>query len=307
MTRPITWTKNRKQQADKILEVVDDLKDYFPLTLRQVYYRLVAAGVLENKRSRYQDLSMVLKQMRLDEMVPWDVIEDRTRKVSSKRGYANAGEYLRSNVEFMNYSGYSRCMVQGQTKYIELWVEKDALSRVFEDVAWKHCLRCVTCKGYQSVSFLKSYAERAEQAIMKGQEPVVLYFGDFDPSGVQMFEAAQTSLKNDFDIQGARYERVLLNRADIHFYNLPNNPDAVKKTDSRYQKFVDQYGEYAVELDALHPKELKRIATDAVHDELDMAKASEQMELEKDDNEKINFFNEKLKTYAEKLLVDLNV
>lgn len=307
MTRPITWTKNRKQQADKILEVVDDLKDYFPLTLRQVYYRLVAAGVLENKRSRYQDLSMVLKQMRLDEMVPWDVIEDRTRKVSSKRGYANAGEYLRSNVKFMNYSGYSRCMVQGQTKYIELWVEKDALSRVFEDVAWKHCLRCVTCKGYQSVSFLKSYAERAEQAIMKGQEPVVLYFGDFDPSGVQMFEAAQTSLKNDFDIQGARYERVLLNRADIHFYNLPNNPDAVKKTDSRYQKFVDQYGEYAVELDALHPKELKRIATDAVHDELDMAKASEQMELEKDDNEKINFFNEKLKTYAEKLLVDLNV
>ena len=307
MTRPISWTKNRKQQADKILTVVDDLREYFPLTLRQVYYRLVAAGVLENKKSRYQDLSNVIKQMRIDEMLPWDVIEDRTRRVSSKRGYSNAGDYLRGRVESLDYSGYSRCMVQGQLKYIELWVEKDALSRVFEDVAWEHCLRCVTCKGYQSISFLKAYAERAERAIMNGQEPVVLYFGDFDPSGVQMFEAAQNSLRNDFDIQGARYERILLNKDDIHAYNLPNNPDAVKKTDCRYQKFVDQYGEYAVELDALHPKELKRIATEAVHGELDMVKAIEQVAMEKDDDEKINSFNEKLKAYAEKLLVELNV
>lgn len=173
MAKPITWTKNRKQQSDGILEVVDDLREYFPLTLRQVYYRLVAAGTLENKRSKYQDLSMVIKQMRIDEILPWNVIEDRTRRVSTKRGYANAEEYLRDHVESMDYSGYSRCMVQGQSKYIELWVEKDALSRVFEDVAWDHCLRCVTCKGYQSISFLKAYAERADRAIMNGQEPVV--------------------------------------------------------------------------------------------------------------------------------------
>lgn len=198
-------------------------------------------------------------------------------------------------------------MVQGQKKYIEIWVEKDALSRVFEDVAWDYCLRCVTCKGYQSISFLKAYAERAERAIMKGQEPVVLYFGDFDPSGVQMFEAAQNSLENDFDIHGARYERVSLNLEDIHDYNLPNNPDAVKKTDRRYQAFVDQYGEYAVELDALHPRELKRIAVDAVQNKLDMQMASEQVAVEKKDKIKINLFNQKLKVYAEKLLVELNV
>ena len=207
----------------------------------------------------------------------------------------------------MQYSGYSRCMVQGQKKYIELWVEKDALSRVFEDVAWGHCLRCVTCKGYQSISFLKAYAERAERAIMKGQEPVVLYFGDFDPSGVQMFEAAQNSLINDFDIHGARYVRVSLNLGDIHKYDLPNNPDAVKKTDRRYQAFVDRYGEYAVELDALHPKELKRIATDAVQVELDMKMAKAQIEKGKVDKTKINLFNKKLKEYAEKLLVELDV
>jgi len=306
-TRTIPWTKNRKGQANKIMDVVEDLRDYFPLTLRQVYYRLVAAEVIKNNRSRYNDLSKVIKQMRLDKMLSWDVIEDRTRRVSGKRGYTNAGEYLRGQVETMQYSGYSRCMVQGQKKYIELWVEKDALSRVFEDVAWEYCLRCVTCKGYQSISFLRSYAERAELAIMKGQEPVVLYFGDFDPSGVQMFEAAQNSLENDFDIHVARYERVSLNLNDIHKYNLPNNPDAVKKSDRRYQKFVDKYGEYAVDLDALHPKELKRIATDAVQSELDMVMAIEQVAKGKNDIEKIDMFNEKLKSYAEKLLVEMDV
>lgn len=307
MARSISWTKNRKKEAEIILEVVDDLQDYFPLTLRQVYYRLVAAGHLENKRSRYSDLSKVIKQMRLDEMLPWNVIEDRTRRVSSKRGYTDAEEFLKYQVEGMKYNGFSRCMVQGQEKYIELWVEKDALSRVFEDVAWSHCLRCVTCKGYQSISFLKSYAERAERAFQNNQEPVVLYFGDFDPSGVQMFEAAQNSLRNDFGIMGARYERVALNLADIKQYNLPNDPEAVKKTDRRYQAFVDQYGEYAVELDAVHPRELKAIAINAVERELDMELANQQRELEKNDMATVTAFQRKMKDYAEKLLHEMNV
>ena len=307
MARSISWTENRKQQADKILEVVNDLNDYYPLTLRQVYYRLVAAQVIENKRSRYNDLSKVIKQMRLDKMLPWNVIEDRTRRVSVKRGYTDAGEYLKGKVDSMGYTGFSRCMVQGQEKYIEIWVEKDALSRVFEDVAWDYCLRCVTCKGYQSVSFIKAYQERAQKALDNKQEPVVLYFGDFDPSGVQMFEAAQNSLENDFGIHGVRYERVALNLDDIRNYNLPNNPEAVKKTDRRYQAFVNRYGEYAVELDALHPRELKNIAVEAVENEFDMELAQQQVELGKKDFQTISTFQLKVKKYAEDLLKEMNV
>lgn len=307
MTRSISWTKNRKQQADNILDVVEDLHDYYPLTLRQVYYRLVAAQVIENTKSKYNDLSKVIKQMRLDKMLPWDVIEDRTRRVSGKRGYTDAGEYLREKVDSMGYTGFSRCMVQGQEKYIEIWVEKDALSRVFEDVAWDYCIRCVTCKGYQSISFLKAYRERAQKALDNNQEPVVLYFGDFDPSGVQMFEAAQNSLENDFGIHGVRYKRIALNLEDIKNYNLPNDPEAVKKTDKRYQAFVDQYGEYAVELDALHPRELKTIAVEAVEGELDMEVAQYQIELGEKDFETVSKFQLKIKKYAENLLKEMNV
>jgi len=307
MTRDISWTKQRKKQAGNILQVVDDLRDYYPLTLRQIYYRLVAAEIIENSRSRYNDLSKVIKQMRLDEMLSWDVIEDRTRRVSTKRGYTDADEFLREQVDSMEYSGFSRCMVQGQEKYIELWVEKDALSRVFEDVSWAYCLRCVTCKGYQSISFLREYSERAQRALSNGQKPVVLYFGDFDPSGIQMFEAAQNSLINEFGINGVKYERMALNLDDIKKYNLPNNPDAVKKTDRRYQAFVDKYGEYAVELDAIHPRELKNIAVAAVESELDMELVRQQLEVGKADEQKVIEFQQKVKTYAENLLHEMNV
>jgi hypothetical protein len=48
------------------MKVVKELKEYWPLTLRQIYYRLVAAGHLENTRSKYNDLSNLIKHMRLD-------------------------------------------------------------------------------------------------------------------------------------------------------------------------------------------------------------------------------------------------
>lgn len=61
------WTNYRRNQADLVLEVVFHLKDYWPLTLRQIYYRLVAAGYIPNTRSKYSDLSKLIKHMRLDE------------------------------------------------------------------------------------------------------------------------------------------------------------------------------------------------------------------------------------------------
>ena len=39
--RKFTWTKNQLDKLNKVEEVLDELKNYKPLTLRQVYYQLV--------------------------------------------------------------------------------------------------------------------------------------------------------------------------------------------------------------------------------------------------------------------------
>lgn len=82
MRRIWKWTNNQTAKLKKVKEVLENLKKYWPLTLRQVYYQLVAQGVIANKVSEYGMLSKLLKYARLDGKVGWDVIEDRLRQTS---------------------------------------------------------------------------------------------------------------------------------------------------------------------------------------------------------------------------------
>ncbi|MBI4642277.1 MAG: hypothetical protein HY790_11335 [Deltaproteobacteria bacterium] len=99
--RKWSWTDHRVRQGNRVMEVVNELQDYWPLTLRQIYYRLVAAGHLDNTRSKYNDLSALIKQMRLDDWLPWEVLEDRVRRVSDKRGWEDHNELQTSVIENM--------------------------------------------------------------------------------------------------------------------------------------------------------------------------------------------------------------
>ncbi len=207
--RKWAWTDYRIKQADQVIEVVNELIDYWPLTLRQIYYRLVALGHIQNVRSKYNDLSKLIKHMRLDELLPWDVLEDRTRRVSDKRGWEDHLDFLDAHVaNFLE--GFERCYVQGQERYVELWTEKDALMLVFERIAYPYCIRAVLCRGYQSITFLDGFRRRAREAMSQKQTPVILYFGDLDPSGVQMLEATKQTLEDEMDLLGVEYHRIAL-------------------------------------------------------------------------------------------------
>ena len=112
-------------KRSKIIDVIDGLKNYWPLTLRQIYYRLVAAGEIENNRGSYQALSKILTELRIDGVVSWDSMEDRTRRTSGKRGFPDSQEFIKQETE--NFlAGYTRCRVQGQEKHVEVMIEKDA-------------------------------------------------------------------------------------------------------------------------------------------------------------------------------------
>jgi hypothetical protein len=301
MRRKWSWTPLQEERADMVLKVAEDLKPYWPLTLRQIYYRLVAAQVIENSRSNYTMLSKLVKWMRIDDRLPWRALEDRSRRVSSKRGFESVTEFVEQEVDSF-LTGYSRCLVQNQGKYIEVWSEKDALMSVFEKTVYPYCIRAVVCKGYQSITFIADFYKRAEQAIMKGQQPVVLYFGDLDPSGVQMLEATIETLQDELDLYGVEFKRVALNPEHIERYQLPSDPEAAKVTDPRYKKYVEKYGTVAVELDAVHPETLQTLVKAAIQSELDMDlfEAQKDQEVEDEDvvenlrDEVIEFIEEKV-------------
>ena len=296
--RKWSWTPLQLKKADDVMDVVDELTPDWPLTLRQIYYRLVAKGLIENSKSQYNMLSKLVKWMRIDEKLPWKVLEDATRRVTGKKGFENLQDFIDQETDGFLW-GYTRCLVQGQDKYIEVWVEKNALFRIFYNVVYPYCIRTVVCRGYQSVTFIADFYSRVGNALMKGQSPVVLYFGDLDPSGVQMLEATIETLEDELDLYGVEFKRIGLNPEHITEYSIPSDPTAIKTTDPRYRKYVERYGHIAVELDALHPNDLKDMIRKAIEAEIDMDAFEEQREIEFEDEEKLDEFRERVSGFIE--------
>ena len=277
----------------KIREVVQDLREFWPVTLRHIFYQLVVKEVIENCRAAYQGLSKLLTELRHDGFVQWDSMEDRTRHTSEKRGYTDLQEFVKRETD--NFlTGYARCRIQGQSKHIEIFIEKDTLSKIFENVAWPFCIRVTACKGYGSTSQLKQYSTRSKAAIAQGQTPVVHYYGDFDPSGWDMLNSLQKRLREDFKVEGIIWKRIALTPEIIEEYQLPTNPDALKHTDSRAKKFMELYGNLSVELEALHPRELKNLIHSSLFEELDWEIFDHQQQIEKVEHEKVQDIRTKI-------------
>lgn len=269
--KKVSWTKFQQGKLKKVLEVLNELEDYKPLTLRQIYYQLVGKGYIDNSVSQYGMLSQLIKWARIDGYIEWEDIEDRVRSMHDLRGWISDESFIRQEINGF-LEGYRRDFLQSQTKYIEVWVEKDALSSIFTKVATDYSVPVVVCRGFSSVTFLNEFKERISDYQDEGKEVIMLYFGDFDPSGMEMLESMKITLEQELKVTGVEFKRVGLNKSDIARYNLPNDPSAIKKTDKRTKKFQKKYGNYAVELDALKPNILEAKIQGAIEAEIDMAK-----------------------------------
>jgi len=302
--RKWSWTELQLERAENVRTVTKELRSYWPLTLRQIYYQLAVKGHVKNARSQYNMLSKLIKWMRIDEKLPWNALEDRSRTLTNKRGFDNLADFI--NQETFNFlHGYTRCLIQNQDKHIEVWTEKDALLRIFKEVVYPYCIRAVVCRGYSSVTFIADFYKRADKAIMQGKQPVVLYFGDLDPSGVQMLEATIETLEDELDLYGVEFKRIGLNPGHVTQYNLPVDPTAAKVTDPRYPKYVQKYGNLAVELDALHPAILKDMIRQSIEAEIDMDLFVEQEDQEYEDEYKLDEIRDKVHEAINNILPDM--
>lgn len=250
------------------------------LTVRQMYYQFVRRYPDEYPSAveTYNRIKDILSEARYRGTFPIDMIEDRGREV-------RPGSFLLNNTnvdvaldrcvqELETWPGYlqtSRWF--NQPRHVSVWVEKDALSGVFEapcddlEVSW------FACKGYPSVSALWEYLtalRRANSIHDYGfKEAVILYFGDHDPDGLEIPEAAARgldTLKQTYGVLSQvpiRFERVALSLEQIEEHNAP--PFPAKETSSRFKKYREKTGlQDAWELDALEPLVLRDLITSSV-------------------------------------------
>lgn len=226
----------------------------FELTLRQVYYQMVARGFIPNNDRSYNNLGFVINNGRLAGLIDWTAIVDRTRYVRCAEHWSDPAEILDDARGW-----YALDKWTGQPNYVEVWVEKDALIDIVGHACDPLDTPYFSCRGYTSQSEMWSAAQRfIKQDRRDGR--YIIYLGDHDPSGLDMTRDIQDRLSMfGADVQ---VKRVALSLEQINTYNPPPNP--AKITDKRYKKYTEKYGPDSWELDALEPQILAELITKEV-------------------------------------------
>ena len=252
------------EEALKIFEQYDTA-----LTLRQLYYRLVSKRLFPNTVNSYKRLSRIMVRAREEGKVPLNCLEDRSRRILGRgdTGYASVEDFIKQRLASLrdSWKGFTMPMWDEQPHNVLISLEKDALSRVVGDVANRYSIRTFPTRGYPSFTYVQRMASYIRNRL-KDKPTVILYFGDFDPSGVDI-ERDLTDRLEKYQAGDFKVRRVALTHDQIVEHQLPPMP--VKKSDARTPSFVAEYGSEAVELDALDPKMLQHMVVDSVEKYID--------------------------------------
>lgn len=275
--------------APALLAIFAEMRQWWPLTVRQAFYQAVARLILSNCDKEYRRVSSILTELRRENLLPWHAVADRTRKTTEKRGNPDVSGWLQGEIQsFLNPNYYGRCYIQDQEVYTEVLIEKDALASIAERAVWPYCTRLNVTRGHPSASMQNAIAERLDKAIMLGKQPILLHFGDLDPSGVAIPKSLQKKLYEHHGLD-VEVRRVALLPEQVAAYNLPESLDAAKKADNNYPAWVREYGAEMkpVELDAMHPEALQKLIRGALESVYDMSEFDAQKAKEEEDRQEI--------------------
>lgn len=267
---------NFQQKSLALIEFVNEVIDEYRqqgynLTLRQVYYQLVSRDIIPNNDKSYDNTGTLINNGRLAGLIDWHAIEDRTRNLRCMSHWDTPKDVINSAAW-----SYSLDKWIGQPRYVEVWVEKDALSEIVGKASNRLDVPYFSCRGYVSQSEMWGAAQRLISHSYSHKELIILHLGDHDPSGIDMTRDIRERLEMfcedelSPDCDGVKIKRIALNMKQVEIYNPPPNP--AKLTDSRCGEYIACYGRSSWELDALEPQVLEDLIVNEIRRHLQVGK-----------------------------------
>jgi hypothetical protein len=250
------------------------------LTIRALHYQLVSMG-MTNSIKHYKRVVAAMIEARWAGLVDFDAFSDLDRTMVGKTDYEQtnlddsidkAKEQIQAWMDF-----YCKNRWENQPYYPEVFIEKKALQGVFQSPCMRYDVALGACKGYPSLTFLNEATQRFREAEERGKMPVILYFGDYDPSGEDIPRAIEENIRK-LGCESIEVRRIALTKHQVLDWNLP--PAPAKETDSRTANW-DGLGQ--VELDAVMPEKLQRLCTDAIEELFDRSLYDELNEQESEE------------------------
>lgn len=241
----------------------------YDLSLRQLYYQLVAADLLPqiwadpatgstNNERAYKNLGNLVSDARLAGLIDWDAIKDRGREMIQNPHWKNPRYFLESVIPQFAIRKWD-----DQPSYVEVMVEKQALEGVLEPVCDELDIPFTANKGYSSSSAMYECGKRFEEKLGDGKVCYIIYLGDHDPSGIDMTRDVEDRINMFANVRkDVAAQRVALNMDQVRRLRPPENP--AKITDSRAASYIEKFGRSSWELDAIEPSALATLVRNAV-------------------------------------------
>ena len=236
--------------VDRRAALLEIVRAAQPATVRQIFYLASVRGIVAKDEGGYSRVQIDLVEMRRSGQLPYGWIVDHTRWQRSPVTFDSIDAALADTA-----STYRKALWRDIKSYVEIWLEKDALSGVILPVTKKFDVPLMVARGYASETFLHSSGEYMASV----DKPCWVYhFGDFDPSGQDAARAIEKGLRHHATGAEIHFQRIAVTQRQIDEWNLPSRP--TKHSDTRAKKF----GPVSVELDAIDPNKLRELVEEGI-------------------------------------------
>ena len=249
-------------QSKKSIELIEAMRSITeaaqPITGRGVGYKLFTAGLIPSMgRADMQRVYRLLKEAREQGIILWEWIVDESRELERVSSWDDPEQYTRCVI-----NAYRRDYWDQQPVRLEVWSEKGTVRGVLQPVLDEYGVVFRVMHGFASATAVYDVAQGDD-----GRPLIVLYVGDWDPSGLCMSEQDLPKRLEKYDGQHVELQRIALTRDQLA--GLPSFPAADKKKDGRYKWFVRNYGKCCWELDALDPNVLRGCVEAAITEQIE--------------------------------------
>lgn len=264
-----------------VVHVLNEYGEYGPMTVRQIFYRLVGEFGYSKTERAYRRLAEYLVKARRARLIPFGKIRDDGSTQAGAAGFGGRGEFWqgvrRAGDKFMLDHQ------QGQVQRIELWCEAAGMVPMLAQMTEHYHVPVYSTGGFSSVTVTHEVAER----VGRGEVPTVfLHVGDYDPSGESIFASMTEDIEAFLDDEGMwdwfRPERIALTRRQVETYDLPTAPP--KMSDSRSAKWVGE----TTQAEALPPNLLRDIVVGVIETYIDFDVLDDVLEREQTDKAEID-------------------
>lgn len=262
--------------------VKDHLEDEIEMSARNVYYKLVGTGLIdqdgEGERKNYRRVVETIAKGKEAGDFPLHWLQDNLRIPSEGAiagGLAEVDDALNEVVEYLEWMPRNLISLDhwyGQPTVPFVMVEKDTLEGTVRRPCEEHSAPLYISRGYSSWTGLYAWTKQLYEASRDADwdfDAVVLYMGDHDPEGMNIPEAIirvvlRIAELKRWDIPDLSIRRIALTKTQAIDGGYPSMP--VKLKSSRAQGYIDRYGTESWEIEAMDARALRSLLDEALKD-----------------------------------------